>query len=41
MGMDADVALLQEATPRPEDAMRLSEASQPPSEGVATFNLGN
>ena len=38
--MDADIALLQEAAPPPEDVARLRDATLPPSEGVGPLEIG-
>ncbi len=38
--MDADVALLQEATPPPDDVARLRDAALPPTEGAGTLDIG-
>ena len=38
--MDADVALLQEATPPPDDVVRLRDATLPPSEGAGPLDIG-
>ena len=38
--MDADVALLQEATPPPDDVARLRDATLPPAEGAGPLDIG-
>ena len=38
--MDADVALLQEAAPPPEDVARLRDATLPPAEGSSPLDIG-
>ncbi len=38
--MDADVALLQEATPPPDDVVRQRDAALPPAEGVGPLDIG-
>ncbi len=38
--MDADVALLQEATPPPDDLVRLRDAALPPTEGAEPLDIG-
>ena len=40
VGMEADVALLQEAVPPPEDVARLRDAALPPAEGVGALDIG-
>ena len=38
--MDADVALLQEAAPPPDDLVRLRRATLPPAEGASPLDIG-
>ena len=38
--MDADVALLQEASPPPDDVVQLRDATLPPLEGASTLDIG-
>ena len=38
--MDADVALLQEAVPPPDDVVRHRDATLPPAEGAGTLDIG-
>ena len=38
--MDADIALLQEAAPPPEDVARLRDATLPPAEGAGPLEIG-
>ena len=38
--MDADIALLQEAAPPPEDVARLRDAALPPAEGAGPLDIG-
>ena len=38
--MDADIALLQEAAPPPEDVARLRDATLPPAEGAGPVEIG-
>ena len=38
--MDADVALLQEALPPPDDLVRLRDATLPPAEGTGPLDIG-
>lgn len=38
--MDADIALLQEATPPPEDLVPLRNATLPPAEGASPLDIG-
>ena len=38
--MDADIALLQEAMPPPDDVVRLREATLPPAEGTGPLDIG-
>ena len=38
--MDADVALLQEAVPPPEDVARMRDAKLPPAEGAGSLDIG-
>ena len=38
--MDADVALLQEAAPPPDDVVRLRDATLPPAEGAGPLDIG-
>ena len=38
--MDADVALLQEAAPPPDDVARLQDAALPPAEGTGPLDIG-
>ena len=38
--MDADIALLQEAAPPPEDVARLRDATLPPTEGAGPIDIG-
>ena len=38
--MDADVALLQEAMPPPDDVVRMREATLPPAEGAGPLDIG-
>ena len=38
--MDADVALLQEAAPPPDDMLRLGEATLPPAESTYHLDIG-
>ena len=40
MDMDADVALLQEASPPPDDVVRLREATLPSAEGAGSLDFG-
>ena len=38
--MDADVALLQEASPPPDDVVQLWDATLPPAEGASPLDIG-
>ena len=38
--MDADVALLQEASPPPDDVMQLRDATLPPAEHASVLDIG-
>ena len=38
--MDADVALLQEASPPPDDVVQLRDATLPPAEGASLLDIG-
>ena len=38
--MDADIALLQEAAPPPDDVVRLGDATLPPAEGAGSLEIG-
>ena len=38
--MDADIALVQEAAPPPEDVARLRDAALPPAEGAGPLDIG-
>ena len=40
LDMDADVALLQEAAPPPDDVVQLLDATLPPAEGVGPLDIG-
>ena len=40
LDMDADIALLQEAAPPPEDVARLRDAALPPAEGAGPLDIG-
>jgi hypothetical protein len=40
LGMDADIALLQEATPPPDDVARLRDAALPPAGHSGPLEIG-